>query len=321
MFVCMKKKHELASKKRHPIQVVARRSGLSADVLRAWEKRYRLVEPERSAGGRRLYSDDDVERLRLIREAIAGGRRVGQVARLAAAELEELVEQDRSLAPPEPAGLPTSSDTAVPRTLLPACFEAVLGLDAERLAQLLHRAVVELQPTAFIDEVASPLMGRIGTAWERGELTISHEHLASGVVRAVLLDVVERLRPAAAAPRIVVGTPSGQQHDIGAVLAAAAASLEGWHVIFVGADVPAADIAAAVRGTGARAVALSVTFPGDGVDRHLADVRAQLPQEVPVLVGGQQARRFTARSASSGMVALRDLASLRAVLQALTPNR
>jgi DNA-binding transcriptional MerR regulator len=80
--------------KRHPIQVVVRRTGLTADVLRAWEKRYGVIEPGRSEGGRRLYSDRDIERLRLLRRATGAGRRISQIAGLATEELAALVKED-----------------------------------------------------------------------------------------------------------------------------------------------------------------------------------------------------------------------------------
>ena len=93
--------------KRHPIQVAARRSGLSQDTLRAWEKRYGVVEPARSGGRQRLYSDQDVERLRLLRSAVEEGRRISEVANLSAKELTALVLEDRAETPvaTNPAGV------------------------------------------------------------------------------------------------------------------------------------------------------------------------------------------------------------------------
>src|SRR5918999_1138203 len=81
---------------RHPIGVVADRTGLSPDLLRGWERRYRAVEPSRSADGQRTYSDADIERLRLLRLATAAGRSIRQVARLASDELAQLVREDRA---------------------------------------------------------------------------------------------------------------------------------------------------------------------------------------------------------------------------------
>src|SRR5215207_9740292 len=110
-----------ASQPRHPIAVVAARTGLSQDLLRMWERRYGAVEPTRSAGGQRLYSDDDVERLRLIDAAVAAGRRVGRIARLPTRALAELVDEDRAAAPRratvEPASRPASERAVVERAL------------------------------------------------------------------------------------------------------------------------------------------------------------------------------------------------------------
>jgi len=90
--------------KRHPIRVVARRTGLSRDLLRAWEVRYAAVQPERTAGGQRLYSDDDIERLRLIQQALEAGRRIGQLATLPTEELAQLVGEDQRAARDAPGG-------------------------------------------------------------------------------------------------------------------------------------------------------------------------------------------------------------------------
>ena len=82
--------------KRHPIQIVVRRTGLTADVLRAWERRYTAVEPARSSSGRRLYTDDDIERLRLLKRATDAGRSIGQVATLATDALTAMVRDDEA---------------------------------------------------------------------------------------------------------------------------------------------------------------------------------------------------------------------------------
>ena len=84
------------SETKHPIQIVSRRTGLSADVIRAWERRYKAVKPSRSANGRRLYSDNDVKKLMLLQRIISGGRRIGDIAKLNIKNLESLIESDES---------------------------------------------------------------------------------------------------------------------------------------------------------------------------------------------------------------------------------
>ena len=79
------------SETKHPIQIVSRRTGLSTDVIRAWERRYKAVKPIRSSNGRRLYSDNDVKKLMLLQRIISGGRRIGDIAKLNIQNLEDLI--------------------------------------------------------------------------------------------------------------------------------------------------------------------------------------------------------------------------------------
>ncbi len=142
--------------KRHPIRVVARRTGLSRDVLRAWELRYDAVEPRRSAGGQRLYSDRDIERLQLLRQAIEAGRRIGQVAKLDMRELEALVQEDERAN----YGASRQGDAELrrgyPTRLLTNCLEAVRNLDHEELDAALSRAALTLEASELLDHVRCP---------------------------------------------------------------------------------------------------------------------------------------------------------------------
>ena len=316
--------HSLKSDaKRHPIQVVARRSGLTADVLRAWEKRYAVVTPARSESGRRLYSDADIERLRLIQDAMAGGRRIGQLAGLNSEELLDLVREDRREAVTQPAGKPEVTPYGDPDVYVAECLDAVRALDSNWLRTVFGRAVIALPPEVFIDDVATPLMHRIGDMWKDGQLTPGHEHLASTVIRQTVAEVTQALLPQNGASRLVVAAPAHQRHEIGAMLVAATAALEGWHVTYLGADLPARDIASAVEQSGARAVALSLTHPADDpqLERELKSLRRLLPDTVSILVGGQAAAAYRHTIDTIAAVHVADLSGLRTALAQLDANR
>lgn len=282
--------------KRHPIQVVARRTGLTPDLLRAWERRYGVVEPGRTDGGRRLYSDADVEYLHLLREATRRGRRIGDVSALTPEELERLVREDRRAArrrAREDQDAEASHSLASP--YLEECLAAVRALDAPRLEATLARAVVALRPLTLVEEVAGPLMREIGGLWAEGRLTPGHERLASGALRATLSEMTAAMQPGGpSVPRIVVATPQGQAHELGALLAAVAAAETGWQVTYLGADLPTTDIASAARETGARAIALSVVYPSD--DRRLVvafrELKRALSPGVTIFVGGAAASGY-----------------------------
>ena len=273
----------------HPIQVAVRRAGISADVLRAWEKRYATVTPRRTETGRRLYSDADIERLRLIKQAMIGGRRIGDVAALSTADLARLVEEDREEAHADPTP-PGATAGAV--DFLASALEAVRRADQAALRAGLSRALLQLAPARFIDEVATPFMHRMGDMWERGEVTPGHEHAASEVMRQLLTEVLGMLHPETGARTLVVATPSGQRHELGALLAATTAALEGWRVTYLGPDLPTTAIARVALDTQATAVALSVTAADAELPAQLKALRRAVGKELPIFVGGQQASRL-----------------------------
>ncbi len=275
-----------ADEKRHPIQVVARRTGLSLDLLRAWEKRYGVVEPERTEGGRRLYSDEDVERLRLLKRASDAGRRISRISKLNIDELAAMVEEDES----EEATAATGAETDLSAGIfLKACLAAVERLNPRELEATLNRALITLSGPVLIEGVLAPLLGQIGERWSHGMLSPANEHLASAIVVRVLGDVIAAAEPSGEAPNLVVATPAGQLHEFGALFAAATAASEGWRVTYLGRDLPGADIAATANSTGAEAVALSIVSPGFDADElveSLLELRKELSDDVPILVGG-----------------------------------
>jgi DNA-binding transcriptional MerR regulator/methylmalonyl-CoA mutase cobalamin-binding subunit len=304
---------------RHPIQVVARRSGLTPDVLRAWEKRYGVVEPERSVGGRRLYSNADISRLNLLREATEAGRRIGDVAQLEPERLESLVREDREArnAGSTPPAVEREGSRAT--RLLDECLDAVRAFDGPGLEAALERAAVLLSPVTLTDDLVGPLMERIGLLWWENELSPSAEHLATPIVRAVLNKLASMMRQPADAPTILVATPARQRHDIGAALAAVAAAAAGWKPIFLGADLPADEIAAAAKRLAVTAVALSIVHPADdaSLDEELRRLRWSLGNRVPILVGGRAAPGYRQGLDEAAAMLFHDLASFQTALAAL----
>ena len=332
-----------SSSPRHPIGVVAFRTGLSKSLLRAWERRYGAVTPGRSDGGRRLYSDADLAKLRLLRGAVDAGRSIGDVAHLSVPELEELVREDmgfrladgRSPAPAKPSeeaggtpgGTPAARDSGAggaglddvldeeayaPRVW--AALESVRTLDDSTLERTLEREAASLDPTRFVDEFLVPLLEAIGTLWKGGILSPAEERLASGVIASFLNRLIRTLQGLPTSPLILVATPSGTHHEIGALLAGATAAGEGWRVTPLGPDLPAEHIAAAAIRREATAVALSVIHlpPRSKAIEEILELRDLLPETVDLLVGGAGIRAATADSLGGHVSLLPDLAALRA---------
>jgi DNA-binding transcriptional MerR regulator/methylmalonyl-CoA mutase cobalamin-binding subunit len=281
----MMETNETHTEPRHPIGVVSARTGIPQDLLRAWEKRYNAVVPQRGSTGRRLYSDADIEKLRLLKRAVAAGRRISDVAALGTAELHDLVAEDASETGPvsATAAKPTKGDD-----YLEVALDALEQLDKNRLEQTLSDAAVSLSAPAMRESVIAPLMHTIGERWHEGSIRIVHEHLASAIVRAFMSNLGNG-STSPTAPSLLITTPAGQRHELGALLAAAAAEEYGWNVFYLGPDLPAEEIAAAVRQLQPRAIALSVVYQNGNlqIQEELRKLRRYVDPAVDIIVGGR----------------------------------
>jgi MerR family transcriptional regulator, light-induced transcriptional regulator len=296
----------------HPIAVVSARTGLSQDVLRVWERRYRAVQPERTATGRRLYTDGDIERLRLLRLATGAGRTIGQLAGLDTAELEAIVERDAAVREQ----VASAAEDVAPEHAISDMLDATRSLDADKLAAVLRRSLATVGAAAFVERVAAPFLRSIGDEWHAGRLSAAHEHLASAVTEEVLVGAMRDLSQDADAPRILVATPAGERHALGAIVVGVTAAAVGWHVVYLGSDLPAADIASAATATNARVVALSMPYVEDRrrVIAEVRELRSLLPPALMLFVGGAGAVALKRDLSELGVRVGEDLATLRRTL-------
>ncbi|MBI2407819.1 MAG: cobalamin B12-binding domain-containing protein [Gemmatimonadetes bacterium] len=291
-----------------PMRLVSERTGLSPDVLRAWERRYGVVAPGRSPGGQRWYTASDVARLRLLARAVEAGRNIASVAHLADDALTQLVRGE------EAAALARQTPHAfAAQPYLADALAAVESLDGTALETTLRTATLRLSTDELLDGVIAPLVRSTGDRWHDGTLSPAHEHLATAAVRRLLGWLTDQYAPAPGAPALLVTTPAGQWHELGAALVAATAAAAGWQVVYLGPNLPASDIADAAAVRRVRAVALSVVFPEDDplMDGELKALRAALPAEVRVVVGGRAVPAYQPSLDAIGATAVHDLPSLR----------
>lgn len=303
----------------HPIQVIVRRTGLSPHVIRVWEKRYGAVKPTRTPTNRRRYSDTDIERLLLLQRAKNTGRSIGQIAHLPIDTLRDLVHDDEYASVPPTAPTRPTTESLPTQWHLDASLAAVERLDATELEVVLMRARVALSQPAFIEQLIAPMMETIGNLWRDGSLRIMHEHLASAVVRTFMGNLKNGSDMPASTPKLIVTTPLGQWHEIGALIVASTAAAEGWHVTYLGPNLPAEEIAAAVQYQCARAVALSLVHPADDPRMHqeLTTLRRYVERNVALLVGGRGIAGYHETLDTIEAVRLNDMQQLRMHLQTL----
>jgi DNA-binding transcriptional MerR regulator/methylmalonyl-CoA mutase cobalamin-binding subunit len=271
-----------ADQPRYRIGAVTRLTGLSADVVRVWERRYGAIRPARTEGGSRLYSDAEISRLRRLRQATEKGHSIGQVAQLSETELEQLI-----------GGLRQTADAPDPYAALCERFlEAIARLDVVTADLELTRAATLFPARPLIKKVVAPILDEVGERWAHKEFGIAHEHVATGLLRNLLSALFRLYPPKDFAETIVLATPAGERHEFGLLLAALLAATRDWRVVYLGSDLPAEEIARTMRLTNARYLGLSIVASENTETREeLSELARLLPPETRVWVGGEDARR------------------------------
>lgn len=270
------------------IKYVAQRTGLSVHRIRAWERRYQAVTPERTATHRRLYSESDIRRLQLLRQAIDDGHRISKIGRMGSDDLMKLVNRSPSVGPSSSAAAVVEGNPG-PAELVRMAYRAVETLDVPALEGVLLRAQVSLPRRRLVEGLLVTLFDKIGQGWIQGALGIAHEHMASAVVCSFLGACLREIVPTPGAAGIVVATPSGQHHELGAMSIALAAADAGWQPLYLGSNLPAEAIAAAVAQSGAAAVAVSMTYTVNRqlLVREIRKLDRLVKERVAIFAGGR----------------------------------
>jgi len=268
------------------MRVVTRLTGLRADTIRTWERRYGAVEPRRTDGNTRKYSTDDVQRLELLRELTRQGHRIGEIARLPAGDLEALAAETgngggASSQVSARGGFEGSGLETARRDYL----EAISRYEVSKARHILSRFAAILTPLDFVNGLLLPIMRELGDRWELGEITVSQEHLATAQVRGLLETLLATSPPVPGAQRIVFVTPAGFRHELGALCGAMLAALRGVDALYLGPDVPTADLLDAIRQGGVDVAVLSIIGEGKGSKKAALRAIETIAAEVETWVG------------------------------------
>ncbi len=268
----------------YPIRAVSKLTGIPADTLRAWERRYGAVEPDRSERVR-LYSETDVRHLALLRGAVEAGHSIGRVASKSDSELEGL---SRLL--PARGAVPSVRAHAGSSELGPL-LEAIGAFDPEAVNEELGRLAILMGPADLVHRVVLPVMRLAGDGWREGSLQIAQVHLFCACVRNLLGGLVRLQRPADQAPRILFTTLSGELHEFGILAGAMLAVARQFRVTYLGPDLPAREILGAARACVPRAVVVGILAVNAGAAAR-ADVSrlaAELPPSTELWLAGSGA--------------------------------
>jgi DNA-binding transcriptional MerR regulator len=252
----------------HRIGEFARRVGVTPELLRAWEQRYGLLQPERTPGGFRLYGEADAERVARMRRALDEGLSAAEAARVA---LEPPASPDR---PIEDA-----------RARLMSAIEAY---DEAAVQAALDDGLAAFGLETFVRDLILPTLSAVGRGWEQGRVEISQEHFASNLIRGRLLSLA-RLWGRGSGPLALLACAPGEHHDISLLAFGLILRSHGWRILFLGADTPLSTIQETARMT-APAVIVLVTFETSRVEAE-GTVLRRLARTAPLFLSGPGASR------------------------------
>jgi MerR family transcriptional regulator, light-induced transcriptional regulator len=223
---------------------LSRRTGVSAELLRAWERRYGLLRPTRTEGGFRLYSPADERRVSLMRSHVQNGMSAAEAARLTLAEADG-----------------GSADEPILQRRAQELREALDQLDESAAQTTLDSLLGELAPETVISNVVLPYLRELGERWASGKASVGQEHFASQLLRGRLLGLA-RGWDRGAGPRALLACAPGEQHDLGLIAFGLALRARGWRITYLGQDTPLETLAETARSLPFQAIVIASVSPG-----------------------------------------------------------
>ena len=280
---------------------LSRRTGVSPELLRAWERRYGLFEPERSPGRLRLYSESDIARVQAMQAHLAEGLSAAEAARLALAS-----------PPARPASALGGPALDEPMKDL---RRALVAFDEPGANTAIDRLLASISVDAFLRDAVLPILRDVGERWSLGESSIAEEHFTSNVLRGRLL-ALGRGWGRGNGPHALLAAPSGELHDLGLIVFGLALREHGWRITFLGGDTPIETIAETASTTRPDLIVLVTLMPSRLGSQ--ADALRELARDWRVLICGAGATEGFAESlgteyaAEDPVEAAGQLASVRA---------
>lgn len=275
------------SERVYRIQKAAELSGVSEELIRAWERRYGVLAPERTATGYRLYSDDDVALLKRLRELTEEGTPISQAARLVPTLRQEIEHaQERRDE--------TRADVPALQRWHQEILRAAERMDQQAISRVLDEALSALHPLRVVDALVMPSLRVIGERWHAGELDVAQEHLATQALRSRVMSLLHAAPAGGGGLHIVCGCFPDEQHEIGAMAATLHFRYAGIRTSYLGQRTPVAELAKWSAHLGAKVIALSAVFIHGPArfEEIVRELRETVPEGTTVVLGGQAAGQY-----------------------------
>ena len=304
------------SETKHPIQIVSRRTGLSADVIRAWERRYKAVKPSRSSNGRRLYSDNDVKKLMLLQRIISGGRRIGDIAKLNIKTLEDLVESDES-ATVIKSSLANRPSTGSVMESFDGCIEAIGELDANKLINLFEVAYQELGPVFLLEDLFAPLVLHVRDECRLGTFRQSQEKFVVELMQSFLLMNSTKSNKSLNS-KILIISPISHNDNLSMLRLSLVCEDSDWMPVYIGTSISADEILFSYEQ--GRCDLLMVVIDPNGnqqfLPNELRKIRSLIKDD-EILIFGETTSSYQDVIKETGFTAINNIGELRLALDRL----
>lgn len=290
------------------IAAVERDTGLSKDTLRVWERRYGFPTPDRDGFGERVYSLEQVDKLRIIRRLMDLGLRPGRIINQPIEALHQLAAE----LTPTPQ---RATDHAAPNDSLREILDMIKRHELDEVRRVLGQKLARLGLARFVIDVAAPMNDLVGEAWARGYFEIFEEHLYSEQMQTLLRQAIMTIPSSTQRPRVLLTTIPQEPHGLGLLMVEALLALEGCRCQSLGTQTPLWDIVLAARAQQADIVALSFSAalnPNHVLD-SLAELRSKLPESTEIWAGGRSS--VLSRRGPKGVQVIQSLPELSQAMQ------
>lgn len=242
------------------IKTASFKTGISEFVLRAWEQRYNAVTPRRSNTNRRLYSEENLEKLNLLRNLVDNGYSIGSVAGLPGEKLKELCRVCSQK------GAPSVKCTAAEcEQLIKELYRAAENLDREVFITILKSSFNTCDTHTVIKNVLIPYLTLVGSKWEQGELDIYTEHFSTGLIKSVLMELISAEGGNSGRETIAFAAPEGQHHTLSLILGALVSARSGINSIYMGGNLPVEELMKVISDERIDSLVLALIYPADDI--------------------------------------------------------
>jgi MerR family transcriptional regulator, light-induced transcriptional regulator len=268
---------------------LARLTRITTHTLRVWEKRYGTTHSQRLPSGHRRYPKEDVPRLRAIAKALESGYRASKVVSGTLEELQGLMGLNPFINPNSSSTSTEGAKISSNEMLIERWVKGIHMYDDDSLLQGFHQQWNKVGPLKFIMDYAAPLIERVGTGWETGEMTIPQEHFATECLSSFLSSKWRQLNSRKEGWTAILATLLGETHSLGLLMSAVVASLSNAKIIYLGLNTPIEDIIATTSKNNAELLCFSVSSgeKQDDPEDGLLQIRKELGKKIKIVAGGR----------------------------------